>query len=235
MVARFFQPSAGKRSCASARARSSEILAILLSLCLPAGAQMLLTGVGTRVQLNNTDLAIFEAHEVRNDLPCTVEPIKPALGFDLRFHAGYEISLPLQDVAGSENSLSILVRVTPDGSNEDPAYFVQRVNVPKIPEDAKGDAVLSGLIDVGEGKYHLDLLMRDRGERVCAFNWDAEAVLTDRDKEIQPAISAGAVERTEYEQFNEEPPVERAPGKDRKSTRLNSSHSSISYAVFCLK
>src|SRR5438309_4627067 len=26
-----------------------------------------------------------------------------------------------------------------------------------------------------------------------------------------------------------------APGGDRKSTRLNSSHSSISYAVFCLK
>src|SRR6266568_7160979 len=27
----------------------------------------------------------------------------------------------------------------------------------------------------------------------------------------------------------------RARGRDRKSTRLNSSHSSISYAVFCLK
>src|SRR5207249_11263605 len=26
-----------------------------------------------------------------------------------------------------------------------------------------------------------------------------------------------------------------APGRDRKSTRLNSSHVSISYAVFCLK
>src|SRR2546430_12723560 len=26
-----------------------------------------------------------------------------------------------------------------------------------------------------------------------------------------------------------------APGRDRKSTRLNSSHSQISYAVFCLK
>src|SRR5207245_11168163 len=26
-----------------------------------------------------------------------------------------------------------------------------------------------------------------------------------------------------------------APGEDRKSTRLNSSHGSISYAVFCLK
>src|SRR6266568_6506647 len=31
------------------------------------------------------------------------------------------------------------------------------------------------------------------------------------------------------------PDAVRAAGGDRKSTRLNSSHSSISYAVFCLK
>src|SRR5207302_9387393 len=30
-------------------------------------------------------------------------------------------------------------------------------------------------------------------------------------------------------------PVSRMPGADRKSTRLNSSHVKISYAVFCLK
>src|SRR5260221_5355887 len=30
-------------------------------------------------------------------------------------------------------------------------------------------------------------------------------------------------------------PVEVLPGADRKSTRLNSSHTVISYAVFCLK
>src|SRR5690606_39368430 len=30
-------------------------------------------------------------------------------------------------------------------------------------------------------------------------------------------------------------PFERLPGQDRKSTRLNSSHVKISYAVFCLK
>src|SRR2546430_3950673 len=29
--------------------------------------------------------------------------------------------------------------------------------------------------------------------------------------------------------------LDRAPHQDRKSTRLNSSHSQISYAVFCLK
>src|SRR5947209_9319169 len=31
------------------------------------------------------------------------------------------------------------------------------------------------------------------------------------------------------------PPDIFVPGKDRKSTRLNSSHANISYAVFCLK
>jgi len=170
-------------------------------------------GVGTRIQLNSSDMAVLEAQDVRKDLPCTVEPVKPALGFDLRFHGGYEITLPMHDVAGSENLLSILARVTPEGGNSEPAYFLQRVNVPKLPDDAKGDAVLSGLFDLGEGKYHIDLLMKDRAERVCSFYWDAEAVLTDRDKEIQPAIAAGAVERAEYEQFNEEPPVERATGK----------------------
>src|SRR3712207_8237736 len=30
-------------------------------------------------------------------------------------------------------------------------------------------------------------------------------------------------------------PVPRSPAEDRKSTRLNSSHANISYAVFCLK
>src|SRR3712207_7151247 len=30
-------------------------------------------------------------------------------------------------------------------------------------------------------------------------------------------------------------PFRAAPGPDRKSTRLNSSHANISYAVFCLK
>jgi len=197
----------------SAHGSFTPVALSLLILSVPAWPQALMGGVGTRIQLNNSDVAVLEAQEVRKDLPCTVEPVKPALGFDLRFHGGYEITLPMQDVAGSENLLSILARVTPDGGNSEPSYFLQRVSVPKLPDDAKGDAVLSGLFDLGEGKYHIDLLMKDRTEHVCSFYWDAEAVLTDRDKEIQPAIAPGTVERAEYEQFNEEPPVERATGK----------------------
>ena len=56
--------------------------------CVTAKAQVPLAGVGTRVQLNGSDLAVLEAQEVRKEITCTVTPDKPALGFDLRYHAG---------------------------------------------------------------------------------------------------------------------------------------------------
>ena len=51
------------------------------------------------VRINSNDLAVLEAREVRKDLNCTVYPVKPELGFDLRFHSGFDISLPLSEVA----------------------------------------------------------------------------------------------------------------------------------------
>src|SRR2546427_9565819 len=55
-----------------------------------------------------------------------------------------------------------------------------------------------------------------------------------------PALPWAAASPHEVQPPLEQPPVETAApaltiGKDRKSTRLNSSHSQISYAVFCLK
>src|SRR5579883_2959860 len=117
------------------------------------------------IHIFNTDMAVLEAQEIRKDLPCTVTPEKPSLGFDLRFHAGYEVSVPLKDLSGLENQLTILFRITPDNKKDEPSYFVQHIRVPSIEDDAKGDANLSGSIDLGEGTYHVDWLMRDRGER----------------------------------------------------------------------
>jgi hypothetical protein len=173
-------------------------------------AQVPLNGVGGSLRIINTDMAVLETKEIRKDLPCTVSPNKPVLGFDLRFHTGYDVTVPLRDLSGSENMLTILMRVTAENRKDDPVYFVQRVRVPLIEDDSKGDATLSGLFDVGEGAYHVDWLMRDRTERVCSFYWDSEAQLPAKDKQMALAISAGSIERAEYEQFSEEPPVERA-------------------------
>ena len=116
------------------------------------------------------------------------------LGFDLRFHAGYEVSVPLKELAGNENKLTILFRVRDPrkGDHKDePVYFVQHIHVPSIDDDAKGDANLGGTFDLGEGKYHVDWLMSDRSERVCSFYWDSEATASPKDKQIALEMAPG--------------------------------------------
>ncbi len=188
---------------------------ILVCTCLATGisvsAQVLMpaSGPGGSVRLFTSDAAILEAKEVRKDVPCTVTPVKPALGFDLKFHAGYDVSVPLKDLAGSDNLLTMVFRVTPDQKPDEATYFSQRWNVPAIDADAGGSATLSGLFDVGEGKYHVDWLMRDRSERICSFNWDADAALPSRDKQIALDIAPSAVQPSETELFRQEPDVAR--------------------------
>lgn len=202
------------------RFRLALIFPLAVIVCSPATAQSQLAGIeGKGLHLMNTDLAVLEAGDVRKDLPCTVTPVKPVLGFDLRFHAGYEVNVPLKELAGLENSLTIIFRVTPqnhaDNQKANPVYFVQHVHVPSIEEDAKGDATLGGMIDLGEGNYHVDWLMRDRSERVCSFYWDPEALLAPKDKQIALEMAPGAIRHAQMEQFTEDPPVERTQSSEK--------------------
>lgn len=192
--------------------RSGRYLGLLVAVSvLPVTGQTTLVagpgGPGSRIF--TTDLAVLEAGEPRNDLPCAVTPAKPQLGFDLRFHAGYEVSVPLRELSGTDNLLTILFRVTPANRKDEPIYFTQRVRVPSIEEEASGDAYLQGAFDLGEGNYHIDWLMRDRAERVCSSYWDSEAALSVKEKQIALSLSPGTIATAEGEQFKEEPPIER--------------------------
>jgi hypothetical protein len=177
-------------------------------------------GAGANVRMFNTDMAVMEMREPRKDLPCTVTPTKTVLGFDLKFHSGYDVTVPLKELAGSENLLTIIFRVTPVDGAQEPVYFTQRWRVPAIEEDAKGEAFLQGWFDAGEGKYKVDWLMRDRSERVCSFYWDAEAELAQKEKSIEVAVPANTARPTETEQFREEPPVERAGAEGPLTVKL---------------
>jgi hypothetical protein len=185
-----------------------------------AAAQSPVASTGGLVRIVNTDMAVLEAQDIRKDLNCSVAPEKPILSFDLKFHAGYDVTIPLRDLAGSENQLTILFRVTPDSRKDDPTFFVQHVRVPLLEEDAKGDATVSGMIDLGEGNYHVDWLMRDRAERVCSFYWDMDASLPSKDKQIELAIGANAVARADGEQFTAEPPIERKASSQPLNIKL---------------
>ena len=169
-------------------------------------------GVSGTVHLHLSDRAVFEAAVDRDDLPCAVSPDKAVLGFDLRFHASYEISVPLRSLSGNENLLTIVLRVRNRGENltGDPVYLMQRVRVPSIEEDAKGDAYLHGGFDLGEGDYDVGLIMRDRSERVCSHFWDVDAHLDNRDKDMELVLAPGEIVESEVEQFRDEPPVLRS-------------------------
>src|SRR5256885_11800374 len=58
---------------------------------------------------------------------------------------------------------------------------------------------------------------------------DADRIFGDDSRTVEPIF--GDDDSLEMEPFRSGPP----PAPDRKSTRLNSSHLVISYAVFCLK
>ena len=167
------------------------------------------TDAVSEVTLLPGDAAVLEMEEAKKDLPCTVTSVKPMLGFDLRFHAGYEISLPLKELAGNGQLLTIVFSVTPDSSKDAPRYFSQKFNVPELPDDAGGRTLLQGGFDVGEGAYHVRWMMRDRLERVCSSNWDINATLSGKEQEIRTTITANAVEASDAEFFKPEPPVAR--------------------------
>ncbi len=175
---------------------------------------------GGAVHLLGTDAAILDTEETKKDLPCTVTPVKPILGFDLRFHSGYEIHIPLKELAGDGEILTIIFRVTTAAAKDSPYYFSQKYTVPEIAEDARGDAYLDGGFDVGEGDYHVDWMMRDKQERVCSSNWDVTAALSGRDQGMKLAINRDAIRASDEEFFKPEPPVVRVGANDPLKVKI---------------
>jgi hypothetical protein len=201
--------------------RSRITTAGIFSCAILAGARLVAaqelmpaSGPGGGVRLFTSDAAILEAEDTRRDLPCTVTPVKPQLGFDLKFHAGYEVSVPLKELAGSENTLTMVFKVTAEAKPDDPVYFSQRMSVPAIEENAGGSSYLNGTFDVGEGKYHVSWLMRDRTERICSSNWDIEAALPGKDRQMALDIGAAAIQAYESQPFKQEVTVDRSQPVD---------------------
>ena len=111
------------------------------------------------VRIINSDRAVLSSPERRKDVPCSVFPSKPKLGFDLQFRAGYMATVPLRALAGSGNSLRILFRVKPlDGKGEQ-YYFWDRYSVPALTPDAVGEATIPGRFKLGAGRYQVDWLI----------------------------------------------------------------------------
>ena len=137
-------------------------------MALPAHSQIKIEPrfPGEPVTILPSDAEILASAIERKDLPCTVTPRKAQLGFDLQFHTGFDVNVPLNELEGGDDMLTIVFRVYPEGNKGDANYFSEHITVPKIEDDAAGDAFLQGYFNVGVGNYHVDWLMRDRQERL---------------------------------------------------------------------
>ncbi len=168
----------------------APVFAVAQSMVTPAEY----TGVNIAV----SDLAVFEAGVPRSDLRCKVERSDPVLGFDMNFHAGYRTELPLAEIGDEANLLKVLFRVYPADRPREKRYFTQRFRVPGFPElkegeTAKGSAYLEGGVIAGPGKYKVDWLMRDRGERVCASSWTFEVEPYTQGEALPITLTPGVV------------------------------------------
>lgn len=172
------------------------------------------------VNLIGNDAAILDSDEAKKDLPCMVTPVKPILGFDLRFHSGYDITITLRELSGNGDTLTIVFRVTSGAAKDSPVYFSQKYTVPDIDADASGSAYLGGGFEIGEGDYHVDWLMRDRIERVCSSSWDISAALSGRDQGVKLPIEREHIQASEVEFFKQEPAVTRVDSDGPRKTPL---------------
>ena len=173
--------------------------------------QRIIGGAGDTVRLKPQDEAVLEGHERRTDLTCSVSAIRPELGFDLSLHSGYEVSVPMEELAGKGNVLTAIFRVTPASPKDNQTYFYQKWAVPELSDGVRGTAHLTGRFVLGEGKYQIDWLMRDRDERACSARWQVTASRQHKDRPFELRLAPGSAAEAP-EPFLREAPVKRDPG-----------------------
>src|SRR5260221_772280 len=184
-----------------------------------AHSQLSWHGPDQQLRLFPSDSSVLELHEPRHDLPCVVEPYKPQLGLDLMFHTGFRVRLPTKLLAGAEDTLTILFRVTAERRKQSPAYFLHDIRVPSLKQSRRGRIELTGAFLVGEGKYSVDWLMRDARERFCASFWNFEAKVGSQHGPTQ-IIAQDAIELVITDPFTDGPFIERSREERLLSIKL---------------
>lgn len=191
--------------------RNAPLLCAWAAAGLLQGQQLFDSVPGSPLRLLATDVAVLGGDENRDDIDCSVEPLKPRLDFDLKYTAGYAMRLPAAAVSPDGEQLRVLFRVQPLGTADaGPVYFRQTFDVPARREHQDGTGWFQGLYFLGPGRYKVDWLMRDLQGRVCSAHWRTRAPRPGYKDRPAAAAPANLVAPYRSDIFLEEPPVARA-------------------------
>src|ERR1700743_1136254 len=86
-----------------------------------------------------SDPAALESEVSRADLPCAVAPVKPELGLDFVFHAGFQVTIPIKGLSFNQrrNKMTVLFRVVSQNSR-DAVYMSQKVGITPRDGNSRG-------------------------------------------------------------------------------------------------
>jgi hypothetical protein len=88
-----------------------------------------------------------------------------------------------------------------------------------VESQPKATASLNGSFDLGEGRYHVDWLVRSVAGNYCSADWDVSAALPPKEKEIALTIAPGVVDES-LDPFREESPIQREKRPDLLTARI---------------
>src|SRR5699024_1630562 len=142
---------------------------------------------------------------------------------------GYNVAL--KDKLEQEQSLSELLNETQELNRLMTSYIRVQMNE----DSAKDLTVQNQLEQIRENSNqiisNMESILKRQEQLVGKSKEVLQEVLTNGQKQLQENNSKTIEKLSELEKSNQR----KLSNIDRKSTRLNSSHVSISYAVFCLK
>ena len=154
---------------------------LLVTLAAAAATSWAQSRLRSEVRPPDTDVAVLESNQLRKDLSCQVRPQKPYLGFDLRFHAYYRVTISNKALADAGGSLQLVARVRPTANNKEPVYLTHRLSVPELLLESRSEGMLTSEFELGFGRYRVDWMMRDNRGRVCSSHWNLK-----QDREARP-------------------------------------------------
>jgi hypothetical protein len=206
MTRRRSNTRSNSRWCPPSSLRSSWLMFMMAVSALSGWAQ---TRLSPEFHLRYTDMSVLASRERRADFSCHVTTDRPALGFDLRFHSDYRVTVPVKVLADVGGRLQTVIRVTPSANSEEPVYLVHRYSVPALQPGEKWEGALAGGFDLGPGRYQVDWMVRDGRGRVCSLHWELEAKLPGSERKLPLTLDPNMVVERLEGPFDEEPPIER--------------------------
>jgi hypothetical protein len=106
-------------------------------------------------------------------LKCEVTPIKPALDFSLRVHAGYALKIPQYQFPGTGHGIDVFLRVRSDAEEGRALYFHDHYDLSPVLDPTFEDEI-DGRFVAPPGKYTVALAAKDGAGRRCRDDWHVE-------------------------------------------------------------